>query len=193
MHHSTQNESLSDETICQMVVRGDSERFALLITRYEAKLLRYVIYLIHDEVAAADVVQETFIKAYRNLQGFDTKLQFSSWIYRIAHNEAINSIKYSRRFVRTDVDDMEDMQHDVEPHMSIADKIDSDILHGDVVACMQKIPQRYRDVLILQYYENMKYSQIADVLRIPVSTVGVWASRGKGMLKKICQQKGVRS
>jgi len=72
---------------------SDRELFAELVNRYEEKLLRYATYLLHDEQKASDVVQDSLIKAYINLNGFDTKKKFSSWIYRIVHNETMNSVK----------------------------------------------------------------------------------------------------
>lgn len=179
----------TDENIVAQIVAGDTDAFGEIMQRYEARLLRYVIYLIHDEPMASDAVQETFIKSYKNLQSFNAKYKFSSWIYRIAHNEAMNIIKHDKHILHElEVEDVHESSYET---TTISD-IDSTILQGDVKACLDSLDIKYREVLMLQFYENMKYSEISDVLHVPISTVGVWAARGKTMLKKICTKKGVK-
>ena len=86
----------SDEELVEIIKSKDKEIFAEIIKRYEKKLLRYANYLLNDSDKASDVVQESFIKAYVNLNSFNNKFKFSSWIYRIVHNEAINHINKNK-------------------------------------------------------------------------------------------------
>src|SRR4030042_4305085 len=89
---------LSDEEIADIVRTKDKDVYAEIIKRYQEKLMRYANYILGDEQKGADVVQEAFIKAYINLNGFDTKKKFGSWIYRIVHNEAMNVLnKYKKQ------------------------------------------------------------------------------------------------
>ncbi len=179
----------NDESVVAKIIAGDAEQYGELMTRYEQKLIRYVTYLARDQVFASDIVQDTFIKAYQNLRGFDKKYKFSSWIYRIAHNETMNAIKREKHINRQiDVDDLEDYQYE----SSTIQDIDRKILNTSLQACLDNLDNKYREILMLQYYENMKYSEIADILRIPASTVGVRANRAKLKLKDICQKKGVK-
>ena len=179
----------TDENIVAMVTGGDVDAYGELMKRYEQKLLRYVIYLIHDQATAADVVQDTFIKTYQNLKGFNAKYKFSSWIYRIAHNEAMNAMKKDRH-INHDVDAEESVEASYES--TIIHEIDQSILKNDMQLCLNQLDAKYREVLMLQYYENMKYSDIADVLHIPMATVGVRASRAKAKLRELCEKKEVR-
>lgn len=182
---SLQNKT--DEEIVKKITQGDGELFGEIMKRYENRLLRYIVYLIHHEEIAVDVVQETFIKSYKNLQGFNHRYKFSSWIYRIAHNEAMNAIKKEKHINHNiDAEDAAEATYET----STIQDIDNEILKGDVKACLDELDIRYREVLMLQYYENMKYDEIADVLHMPSSTVGVWASRGKALLRQICKKKG---
>lgn len=184
------SKEITDEALVSRVIAGDVDVFADIMGRYEAKLMRYVVYLIHDDAMARDVVQETFIKTYVNIKGFKPKYRFSSWIYRIAHNEAMNAIKREKHLDHSlDIDEAQDVLY--EP--TIIHEIDRTILQGDVRACLDELDIKYREVLMLQYYENMKYSEIADILHAPPTTVGVWAARGKAILKAICERKGVRT
>ena len=179
----------NDESIITEIISGNVELYGELMSRYEQKLIRYVTYLARDQVFASDIVQDTFIKAYQNLQGFDKKYKFSSWIYRIAHNETMNAIKREKHINRSiDVDEMEEIHYE----SNVIADIDRKILNTNLQACLDGLDNKYREILMLQYYENMKYSEIADILRIPVSTVGVRSNRAKLKLKQICQAKGVK-
>jgi RNA polymerase sigma-70 factor (ECF subfamily) len=178
----------NDESIVSRVKDGDIEAYGELMQRYEKKLLRYVVYLTREQISSSDVVQETFIKAFVNLRGFNSKYKFSSWIFRIAHNEAMNAIKKEGRLVHgVDLDHLE-YNHD-ENHLST--KLDKAAMNEELFLCMDQLRKEYREVLILQYFENMKYIDISDVLQIPVSTVGVRSARAKKKLKEICLKKGV--
>jgi RNA polymerase sigma-70 factor, ECF subfamily len=178
----------SDEKIVAKVVRGEVDSYGELMSRYEQKLLRYVIYLARDQISAADVVQDTFIKAYQNLRGFNDKYKFSSWIYRIAHNETMNAIKREKHInLNVDIETLEDSKES-----GVIHDIDESIMKQGLANCMKQLKPKYREVLMLQYFENMKYSEIADILQIPVSTVGVRSARAKTAIKQICIEKGVR-
>ncbi len=179
------DDSTIDAQLVARITAGETEQLGQLMARYEPKLLRYVVYLIHDEAVARDVVQETFIKTYQNLKGYNAKYKFSSWIYRIAHNEAINAVKRNAREIHIDADD------EMATNSTTIRDIDRKILAGDVGECLDELGSRYREVLMLYYYENMKYEDIADVVHAPRSTVGVWMARAKRQLKVICEKRGV--
>ena len=85
--------NLSDEELVAFVRSSDKEAYVQVVRRYQEKLLWYVAKIVNDNYKSEDIVQNTFIKAYVNLKSFNTKRKFSSWIYRIAHNEAINHLK----------------------------------------------------------------------------------------------------
>lgn len=178
----------TDESIVVMVTSGDIDAYADIMARYEAKLRRYVSYLIHNQTMADDVVQDTFIKAYRNLKGFNPKYKFSSWIYRIAHNEAMNAIKKERHLTDNDIEELPDIGYD----QQIEELIDSDILKEQVHGCLDKLDSKYREVIQLVYFEHMKYDEVSDILQVPTSTIGVWLSRAKTRLKEICKRRGVK-
>ena len=178
----------ADEAIVARVTSGETDAYAILMQRYEQKLLRYVTYLIHDQFTARDVVQETFIKAYQNLRGFNPKYRFSPWIYRIAHNEAMNALKKSGRHPADDIDTLPDVSYDAR----LDELLDVELVKHHVNGCLSQLEPKYREVVQLVYFEGMKYEDVSDVLHLPVSTVGVWLSRAKAKLKQICEAKGVK-
>ncbi len=177
----------TDNEIIAEVTAGDAEAYGILMRRYEPKLLRYVIYLIHDADTASDVVQDTFIKAYQNLHSFRLAHKFSSWIYRIAHNEAMNAVKKLRHISPDSIDDLKELGYDP----GLDDQFDQALLKVDVQSCIKRLDPKYREVIQLVYLEQMKYEAVAKVLGVPRSTVGVWLSRAKKKLAKTCKQKGV--
>lgn len=176
-----------DAMIVTQVTGGDIDSYGQLIERYEQKLQRYVTYLIHDQTTAQDVVQDTFIKAYQNLKHFNPNYKFSSWIYRIAHNEAMNAVKKLKHLSYASIDESPDTNY----LKHIEKLVDQNILKKDVQGCLQKLEPKYREVVQLVYLERMKYDEVSDILHVPASTVGVWLSRAKTKLKDICAKKGV--
>jgi RNA polymerase sigma-70 factor, ECF subfamily len=178
--------SLADEEIALQVQNGDTESFGLLVERYEQKMLRYARKFLFGHHDAEDLVQEVFIKAYTNIQGFNTKRRFSPWLYRIAHNEFINAIKKKGKepipFFDPDT---------LWPHPISKEDTDRDVNEQDLKktldTCLDKLDPKYREPLILYYFEEMDYKAIAEVLHTPTSTIGVRLKRGKQMLKKIYQ------
>lgn len=172
---------LTDEEVVKYVREKDNEAYAEIVKRYEAKLMRYAEYLTGKHEVAQDVIQQAFIKAYVNLNSFNTRRKFSSWIYRIVHNEAMNHISRGKREIPfVEGVELEDEQ-DIEEEYTKAE------ISKIVRECIKNIPVIYGEPLSLYYLEEKQYSEISDILRIPVSTVGVRISRAKKILKKQCK------
>ena len=174
---------LSDERIVEITKNKNKEAYAEIIKRYQEKLMRYIGYLINDENKTADIVQEAFIKAYINLNSFNTKLKFSSWIYRIAHNEAMNAIKKHYREKR--IPD----KFDYDSGINIEEEYNRKEIKEMVQKCIREIPAIYREPLSLFYLEDKSYTEISDILRLPMGTVGTRIKRAKILMKKTCQEK----
>ncbi len=151
-----------------------------------SQVARYVTYLIHDDAAAADIVQDTFIKTYQNLRSYKPAYKFSSWIYRIAHNETMNALKRGKHHSSADIETVPEATYDP----GLAEKIDAGIVRDQVQECLKELEPKYREVVQLVYFEQMKYDEASDVLHVPTSTVGVWLKRAKDKLRSICEQKG---
>ncbi|KKR00065.1 MAG: RNA polymerase, sigma-24 subunit, ECF subfamily [Microgenomates group bacterium GW2011_GWB1_40_9] len=173
---------LSDEELVVLIRTNEKERFTDIVERYEDKLLRYATYLIHDENKAMDVVQDAFIKAYINLNGFDVKKKFSSWIYRIVHNEAMNSVKKYHK--ETPLLQNADFQSE--------ENIEQDFTRKEIIEkaqfCLDQMPVLYSEPIALYYLDEKSYEEISDILRIPMGTVATRVSRAKILMKEICQK-----
>lgn len=159
------------------------DHFLCLTKRYESKLLRYIMRISkfsHED--AEDVLQDVFIKTYYNLNEFNSELKFSSWIYRIAHNQTISEIrkKVSRPsvpFKKEDIDRFEDA-------FDMVKEIDNSFDREVIDKVLSHLDEKYSEVLILRFLDEKDYIEISDILKKPVSTVGNLIARGKVIFEK---------
>lgn len=180
------NKDMSDEDVARRVQDGDAEAFGVLMDRYEEKLTRYARKFLAGYDDREDALQNVFIKAYEHIQGYDTKRPFSPWIYRIAHNEFVNVLRKQKREPVAPFD-----FDTIFPHPVAREETDAESIRMEdektVEQCMQELDPKYREVLILYFYEELDYKTIADVLHIPLSTAGIRIKRGKEKLKALCE------
>lgn len=179
----TKISKLSDEQLVKYVRERDKEAYSEIIGRYKNKLVRYAVYLTGDDDTASDVVQEAFIKAYVNLNGFDIKKKFSSWIYRIVHNEAMSIL---RKHYNKNIPIFEGV--DFDSGIDLENNLIKKELREHTHYCLSQIPVLYREPLSLYFLENKSYDEISDILRIPMGTVGTRINRAKILMKKICKK-----
>lgn len=174
--------SISDEAVINRILRGEKGLYGEIIGRYEARLLRYARSFTRDQDDAADVVQNAFVKAYVNLRSFRTNKKFSSWIYRIVHNEAMNALARTRKSVSLEENEWATNIASSEPSLesTMTQTQGAEALH----ACLAEMPVHYRDVLTLFFLEGRPYRELSDMLRIPIGTVGTRLARAKAMLRK---------
>ncbi len=177
-------EQLKDEEIADKVKQGDGNLFGVLIERYEAKLLRYGRKFLSDREDIKDIVQEVFISTYQNIQNFDTTQKFSSWIYRIAHNAFVNALKKNSRNPISFFDFDTFLPHAVYEDPAINEREQRE-MRKMIDASLDRIPQKYREVLILSFLEELSYKEVADILQVPIGTVGVRLKRAKEALREI--------
>lgn len=175
-------EQLTDEKLVEHIIDSDQESFAIIVERYQQPLLRYARSIVKDPDAAADVVQNSFIKSFRNLRSFKTNLKFSSWLYRITHNEAINFINKHKREFRPDNEDWFD---GIASELKTQDEelqtlFDQQLVHS----AMATMKDQYREPLYLYAFEAKSYKEISNILKIPTATVGTRIKRAKEQLKK---------
>ncbi len=182
-------QEISDKTDEELVVLTleDQDNFLYLVRRYEPRLFRYVSRISNvsrDE--AEDILQDVFIKVYKNLNGFDPELKFSSWIYRITHNEVISNYRKYKNKVK-----VMSFDKDTEFIKSLADEFDieQDLnlveLKDKVLNILNKMSIKYRDVLVLRFLESKSYREISDILKKPEGTVATLINRAKKEFLKI--------
>jgi len=179
----------TDEQLALQVQNGDKEKFGILMTRYEDKLFRYGRRFLSSQDNIEDIVQEVFIKTYQSIRSFDINQKFSPWIYRIAHNSFVNELRRNSRnpFVFFDLDTL--VSHPVYEDPAITERNQKE-MRVMIDACLDKLSSNYKEIIILYYYEELGYKEIADILRIPVGTVGIRLKRAKEALRKAYDKSG---
>lgn len=171
----------TDEELVKLALENP-DHFLCLSKRYEKKLLYYIMRIskfTRDD--AEDILQEVLIKTYYNLNGFDPSLRFSSWIYRITHNETVSairkkSVRPSVSFERVDLEKFEDA-------LDLVKELDKTLDRQNINRALSKLEDKYREVLVLRYLDEKEYLEISDILKKPVSTVGNLILRGKKLFK----------
>lgn len=164
----------------------DANAFGPLVRRYEAVLGRYVRRLLGSQSQAAeDVLQEVFIKAYVNLNDFDRARPFAPWIYRIAHNEAMNHIRKTGSgpplLSGDDASLLIERLADPDDPVQALLRTQTEVSLREALTALDP---RYRDVLVLRYLEEKSYDEISDILQLPPGTVATYISRGLKRLRE---------
>lgn len=167
------------------VIRKSEEQvdyFSCLYLRYEAQLLRYIRHLSHvSDAEAEDILQESFIKIWKNLNEFDQSFKLSSWIYRIVHNETISSLRRKSAYGKDRTLSFEEGRYTGDPaELPAGEEVEGDPdpeVHIREVLDQLQLP--YKEVLVLKFLENMSYTEISDILKIPEGTVATRINRAK--------------
>lgn len=164
----------TDDQLVTSYAKGNNEAFDILLKRYQARVYSYIYHIVKNKDLAEDIFQETFVKAIITIkQGRYTENgKFSAWISRIAHNLIIDYYRQekSENTVSTDGDDTDLLnrrdlcEENVEYHMV------TDQIHKDVRRIIMALPESQREVLIMRYYKNMSFKEIADVTNVSINT-----------------------
>lgn len=175
----------TDEELVVLTLK-DKENYRYLMERYEEKLKRYIVRIsgVRKE-DAEDILQESFIKAYQNINDFDFDYKFSSWIYRIVHNETFSHLR--KRKTRPKVIDSEFSSiiiDSLRDDLNIEKEMDRRYLTKHLSEIMSELDEKYRTVLTLKYLEDKDYREMSDILKKPMGTVATLLKRAKERLKE---------
>ncbi len=176
----------SDEELARLVQGNNQQAFVVLMDRYQAKLLRYGRRFLSQDAPLDDAVQDVFIKVYENMRSFDATKHFAPWIYRIAHNEFVSSLRARARAPLTlDLDTLvAHPSYELDP----AGEEERAQLQEMITKGLDTLPSAQKEAVILYYQEELSYQEISDILRIPVGTVGVRLRRARHALKKYVER-----
>jgi RNA polymerase sigma-70 factor (ECF subfamily) len=186
--------SFSDEKLASMSTQ-DSSCFGELIGRYEKKLGRYIQRLLRaSSQDIEDILQEIFINAFKNVNAFNPTLKFSSWIYRIAHNEAINHYRKTRRETKNisiDDEENEHITHVLQDSFDIQRETDNKEAYQKALELIMSLPDKYREVIILYYFEDKSYEELGDILKKPGGTIATLLKRARDHLRQAAKRNNI--
>jgi len=181
-YHSDFGKNTTDELLVECVKRGNKNAFDLLVIKYQARIASIVSSYLKEKSSILDVVQDTFINAYRGLKGFRSESGFYTWIYRIAINTAINHIKSTKRkHNNISIQDVENIELD---HLvAVNDEPTSTLnyknLRAHLKTVLYELPIEMKTVWLLREEEGFKYEEIADIVGCTVGTVKSRISRAR--------------
>ena len=174
---------------------NDPNYFGILMERYEGKLLTYIRRIssvTHED--AEDILQNSFLKAYQNLNSFDGELTFSSWMYRIVHNETVSMWRKNKSRPQGNmvyVDD--DFLERIVDTADIVSDMDKEFLKDVIDKLLKNMDDKYREILILKYIEDKSYDEISDILKKPAGTVATHLNRAKKQFRELYDEQKIKS
>ncbi|MHC1716363.1 MAG: RNA polymerase sigma factor [Candidatus Dojkabacteria bacterium] len=178
--------TFKDSKLVKLVLE-DADNYKLVVERYQNQLLWYikrVLYINTED--AEDILQEVFIKAYRNINSYNSQYKFSNWIYRIAHNEAINFLRKNKnRKLEVANDPDNPIFDDIASELDIEKEYIDSCSKDEIEKHIHSLEPKYRDVVILKFMEEKDYNEISEILHIPSGTVGSLISRAKVKLREL--------
>lgn len=185
MDTSIKNLILTDNELVSLSLENQ-EYFGVLVERYEGKLSRYIRRITNVPIEdQEDILQNIFLKTYLNLNGFNKKLSFNSWVYRIAHNEIIDwsrrekiRIKYGKFDFEDEIFDWTaDGQHFLQEFHALESQ-------AEIGNILLQLEIKYREALVLKFIEGYSYREISDILKKPEGTIATLINRAKKSFKE---------
>lgn len=176
---------LSDAELAHLSRQGDSEAFSFLITKYNATLLNFVTQYVGVRQDAEDICQESFKRAFMALDLYDPKFAFSTWIFVIARNTAIDHLRKNSQVSIIDINSpSEEMAPTPDPVISPEDEMIGTQTYKLLLEEIERLDPKYRDVAQLRFLKEYAYEEIAQELEIPLNTVRTRLKRAKDILTK---------
>jgi RNA polymerase sigma-70 factor (ECF subfamily) len=179
----------SDERILARVRAGETRRFQELVLRYQDAIYGLAVRFVGNPSEAQDIAQEVFLRVHRGLEGFKGEARFSTWLYRITFNLCSDALRRRRRPDRASVS-LEDAGEIQDRRAGLEQGILDNEQRRAVRAALEGLDEKYRAVLILLYYQELSYEQIAAVLQCPLKTVETRLYRARRQLRTVAEREG---
>lgn len=186
---------MDDARLVERVVAGDGEAFRLLVERYQRQIHALLVRMVRDPALAEDLAQETLIKAHRAIATFDSRRRLSSWLFKIAHNTAIDHLRRHRPPtvpLETGEDGRLDplaLLAEPETRSPEARARGRDLAEALQDALMALRPD-YREVVLLRFQQGLPYEEIAEILELPLGTVKTHLHRARKQMAAALREGG---
>lgn len=183
----------TDEELVTAFRAGNSSAFDELVQRWERKIQGAVYRIMGPGEDARDLTQETFLRAYRGLSTFKSEARFSSWLYQIALNLCRDRLRQKRGRTVVGLDDLDapTAARIERVEASAHQLVEARDVSRMVSAAMAELPEEQREVIVLKEYQGLTFQEIANVLRVPVSTVKTRLYRGLVQMREHLEHRGV--
>jgi RNA polymerase sigma-70 factor, ECF subfamily len=178
-----------DEDVVAAVLAGHTERYEELVERYQGRVVNYLYRLLHSLEDAHDLAQEVFFRVYRALDRYDSQYKFSTWLFRVAQNAAIDSVRKRRVHLvsmerpeseASDGGTFEFRSCDRGPYGELRN-----VERGRAInVAIGELPDEYRELIELRHFAELSYGEIAELKNMPLGTVKNKLFRGRQLLKE---------
>lgn len=184
-----ERDQLDDRSLVGRILGGERDLFTVLMSRYEKRIINYVYRITHRYEEAHDLAQEIFVKVYLALDRYDPKYQFSTWLFRIAQNSAIDALRkksIAEVPLSRPTDDepggkeREFADDGVSPYRALKNKQ----LSAAIDDAVGKLPADYRELIQLRHFAELSYEEIASMKKLPLGTVKNKLFRARNLLKE---------
>lgn len=193
VRENASSSSLEDDKFVKRAIKGDQDAYKDLMDKYQKPLYFHVLKMVRNHEQVEDLVQEAFMKAFNNLDSYNTNYAFSTWLYRITTNHTIDYLR-KKKLNTTSINDPVKTR-DGEMEIQISDEAETDrniirkerkkIIHNAI----NNLPKKYRRVIEMRHLQELSYQEIAEQLDLPLGTVKAHIFRAREMLYKELKDK----
>jgi RNA polymerase sigma-70 factor (ECF subfamily) len=184
----------SDSELVATAVRGFEGSFEELVRRYQRPISAYVYRMVGNYESALDLTQEIFIKVYNSLRRYRAEFKFSTWIYKIAHNCAVDHLRRNTTREQSLVlgPENDPFEMPVESsRLSPEQESERRERRGEIESVVRTLPANYRELIILRHSQDLSYEEIVEVTGLPLGTVKNRLFRAREMMRQQFVEKGI--
>jgi len=183
-------ESMSDAALVELVLRGDQDVFAILVERYKDAVQNLAYRMLSNVTEAEDVTQEAFVRAYTQLATYKPTHKFSTWLLSIASHLAIDQLR-RRRFLALPLEDVPFLEWIVDASTGPEQSALQGEQQDEIQRYLERLPSKYRAVIVLRYWHDFSYEEIAATLNLTPALVKARLHRARELLARAMQQNKV--
>ncbi len=186
--------TLTDGELIVNAIRGGEDNFEELVRRYQRPITGYVYRMLNNYDASLDVTQEVFIKVYNSLERYSAEYKFSTWLYRIAHNAAIDYMRRNSHVSRQSLEaENADGTYQLQiesPQPNPEQMRERSEWRAEIEAVVKCLPPLYRELIVLRHTQDLSYDEIAEVTNLPLGTVKNRLFRAREMMREMFVERG---
>jgi RNA polymerase sigma-70 factor (ECF subfamily) len=184
----------SDADLVSLAIGGGESSFEELVRRYQRPIVSYVYRMLNDYDSSLDVTQEVFIKVYNSLDRYSCDYKFSTWLYRIAHNAAIDHLRRNSMNAKSLETENVDGAYQLEiesPGPTPEQDRERSEWRTEIESVVKLLPAAYRDLILLRHSRDLSYDEIAEVTSLPLGTVKNRLFRAREMMRGLLIERGI--
>ena len=184
-----------DQVLIRKILGGKKSSFEELMRRYNRKIYNFIFRMIRNDEVAVELTQDFFIKIFTVLHKYNFEYKFSTWAYRICYNLVIDHISKNQAYVDSLSDDVVSQKKMLESRNYVSedgfDFLEKDEIRKYLWEIVELMPQKYRELILLRYLQELKYDEIAEIAGLPVGTIKNRIFKAKELLRKEIEKNGL--